>query len=173
LPLITKGQKEELAELAARTMDTLSKERRSANMRRIGNKNTAPELKLRSLIHGLGYRFRLHRKDLPGRPDLVFPGRRKIIFVHGCFWHQHPGCIDGRTPRSKLDYWIPKLRRNQSRDVMNQDLLEKMGWKVLTVWECDLKHVESLTKIVKSHLGRVGLRRRTYHIRRVKPARGK
>src|SRR5271163_4386487 len=119
-------------------VDKLSAERRSANMRKIRSKNTAPELILRSLVHRLGYRFRLHRKDLPGKPDLVFPARRKVIFVHGCFWHQHPGCREGRVPGSRRDYWEPKLLRNQQRDATAKTALEERGWDVLTVWECEL-----------------------------------
>lgn len=133
-------------------MDRISAEQRSANMRRIRSKDTSPELALRRLIHALGFRFRLHRKGLPGRPDLVFPGRRKVIFVHGCFWHQHPGCSEGRIPRSRLDYWTPKLGRNQVRDAANLNLLNEQGWKVLVIWECDLKDLQALTKRVKGFL---------------------
>jgi DNA mismatch endonuclease (patch repair protein) len=134
-------------------MDRISREQRSANMRQIRSKDTHPELALRSLIHRLGYRFRLHRKDLPGRPDLVFPGRRKVIFAHGCFWHQHSECGEGRIPGSRLDYWAPKLRRNQIRDAANQALLEKQGWRVLVIWECELKKFKSLTTKLKRFLG--------------------
>jgi len=134
-------------------MDSISREQRSANMRQIRSKDTQPELALRSLIHGLGYRFRLHRKDLPGHPDLVFPGRRKVIFAHGCFWHQHSECREGRIPSSRLDYWVPKLRRNQIRDAANQALLEKQGWRVLVIWECELKGFKSLTTRLKRFLG--------------------
>ncbi len=109
-------------------------------MRRIKSKNTKPELAVRCLVHGLGYRFRLHRRDLPGSPDLVFPGRRKVIFVHGCFWHQHPDptCKDARPPRSNSDYWEPKLARTIERDVASERELRAQGWDVLTLWECDL-----------------------------------
>ena len=100
-------------------MDKISAQRRSANMARIRSKNTSPEIILRCLIHRLGYRFRLHRKDLPGRPDIVFPSRRKIVLAHGCFWHQHPGCPEGRVPNSRREYWGPKLKRNEAR-VRNQ-----------------------------------------------------
>ena len=134
-------------------MDKISTERRSANMRRIRSKDTSPELALRHLIYQLGYRFRLHRKDLPGRPDIVFPGRRKLIFAHGCFWHQHPGCREGRIPGSRVGYWMPKLNRNQTRDSENQARLEKQGWEVLVVWECDLKNTQSLTKTLRRFLG--------------------
>jgi len=97
-------------------MDKLTAERRSANMRAIRSKGTKPEMRVRRLIHTLGYRYRLHRKDLPGKPDLVFPGRRCVIFVHGCFWHQHAGCREGRPPRSNSGYWTPKLSRTVERD---------------------------------------------------------
>ena len=136
-------------------MDKISTERRSANMRRIRSKNTSPELALRRLIHRLGYRFRLHRKDLAGRPDIVFPGRRKVIFVHGCFWHQHFGCREGRIPGSRLDYWAPKLKRNQIRDAVSLACLEGQGWKVLVVWECELKNSQPLIKTLKRFLGRL------------------
>jgi DNA mismatch endonuclease (patch repair protein) len=135
-------------------MDRISAEQRSENMRRILNKDTIPELAVRRLIHGLGYRFRLHRKDLPGRPDLVFSGRRKVIFVHGCFWHQHPGCREGRIPGSRLDYWEPKLRRNQLRDAANRDLLEEKGWDVLVIWECEVKASRILTMRIRQFLGK-------------------
>jgi DNA mismatch endonuclease (patch repair protein) len=137
-----------------RGVDKLSAERRSANMARIRSKDTHPELVLRSLIHGLGYRFRLHRKDLPGTPDIVFPGRRKIIFAHGCFWHQHTGCREGRIPGSRLDYWEPKLKRNQIRDTTNQARLKEQGWDVLVVWECELNDLKSLTKTLRGFLGK-------------------
>ena len=120
-------------------MDKLSAERRSSNMRQIRSKNTAPELLLRRMLHRLGYRFRLHRKDLPGKPDLVFPSRRKAIFVHGCFWHQHSGCREGRVPGTRLEYWKPKLTRNQQRDTAAQSALREQGWQFLVVWECQLK----------------------------------
>lgn len=141
-------------------MDNLTAERRSANMRRIRSEDTNPELALRRLIYRLGYRFRLHRKDLPGRPDVVFPGRRKVIFVHGCFWHQHPGCREGRIPSSRVDYWEPKLNRNQIRDAANQSLLEEQGWGVLVVWECALKDTITVKRTVKRFLGPVKARQR-------------
>lgn len=134
-------------------MDKLSRERRSANMRRIRSHNTSPEKALRRLVHRLGYRFRLHRRDLPGKPDLVFASRRRIIFVHGCFWHQHARCREGRMPRSRLDYWKPKLTRNQKRDKQNQQQLKICGWRVLTVWECQLKDSESLIKRLRRFFG--------------------
>jgi DNA mismatch endonuclease (patch repair protein) len=119
-------------------MDSIDPSRRSENMRRIRNKNTKPELILRSMLHRKGYRFRLHRKDLPGKPDIVFPSLRKAIFVHGCFWHQHNACREGRLPGSRLDYWKPKLKRNQVRDAAALLELKSRGWDVIVVWECEL-----------------------------------
>jgi DNA mismatch endonuclease (patch repair protein) len=135
-------------------MDKLSTERRSANMRQIRSENTSPELLLRRMLHRLGYRFRLHSKDLPGKPDLVFPSRRKVIFVHGCFWHQHSACKEGRVPQSRREYWEPKLSRNQARDAASQALLEGQGWRFLVVWECDLKNTTAALRTVKRFLGR-------------------
>lgn len=134
-------------------MDKISPQHRSANMRRIRSKDTTPELVLRRLIHGLGYRFRLHRKDLPGRPDLVFPRRCKIIFIHGCFWHQHPNCREGRMPSSRLDYWEPKLEKNQIRDAASRARLEEQGWSVLVIWECELKDANGVRKKINQFLG--------------------
>ena len=111
---------------------------RSANMARIGAKHTKPELRVRRAAHALGYRFRLHRRDLPGNPDLVFPRLRLAIFVHGCFWHQHPGCRRAVLPASRPDYWLPKLARNQARDATARDALEAAGWHVAEIWECAL-----------------------------------
>ncbi len=120
--------------------DLLSAARRSENMRRIKSKDMKPELLVRSLVHGLGYRYRLHRSGLAGKPDLVFGPRRKVIFVHGCFWHGHddPACVDGRRqPKSNLDYWLPKLARNKERDATNVAALASLGWSILIVWECE------------------------------------
>lgn len=109
-------------------------------MRRIRSKDTKPEMALRSSLHKHGYRFRLHAKDLPGKPDIVFRSLKKAIFVHGCFWHQHenPNCVDSRIPNSRPDYWQPKLLRNKERDIEHTNNLRMMGWKVKTVWECEL-----------------------------------
>jgi len=133
-------------------MDKLSPERRSANMARIRSKNTSPEITLRTLVHGLGCRFRLHRKDLPGKPDLVFLSRKKVIFVHGCFWHQHPECREGRVPGSRLEYWEPKLLRNKQRDAAAQAALKKLGWRCLIVWECELRNTAAVLRRVKRFL---------------------
>ena len=114
-----------------------------------------PELEVRRLVHSLGYRYRLHRKDLPGKPDLVFGPTRKIIFVHGCFWHGHADriCPDGHTPRSNQDYWVPKLMRNKERDAENIRALTAAGWRVLIVWECETKDKKQLTRKLRKFLG--------------------
>jgi DNA mismatch endonuclease (patch repair protein) len=116
---------------------------RSENMRRIRSRDTSPEMKVRSLLHSLGYRYRLHRKDLPGKPDIVFPVLRKAIFVHGCFWHAH-GCKMSHTPKSNEGYWGPKLARNVARDDAAQAQLAKQGWDSLVIWECKVKNTEEL-----------------------------
>jgi DNA mismatch endonuclease (patch repair protein) len=119
-------------------MDKLSPAGRSQNMRRIRSNDTQPEMVVRRMAHAMGYRFRLHRRDLPGKPDLVFPASRKAIFVHGCFWHQHPGCREGRVPSSNAEYWQPKFERTVERDAMAQLALTEAGWSVLVLWECDV-----------------------------------
>lgn len=124
--------------------DHLSPEARSAHMRLITKKNTRPEIPVRKLLHALGYRFRLHRHNLPGSPDIVLPKRRTAIFVHGCFWHQHPGCRLARKPKSRLGYWLPKLERNAKRDQEIDMRLRELGWRSATIWECDTQHEESL-----------------------------
>ena len=131
-------------------MDTLSKKQRSERMRRIRNKDTKPELVVRRLLHSRGYRYRLHRQDLPGVPDLVFPSRHKLVFVHGCFWHRHPdpSCKLARLPKSKLSFWKPKLQANRLRDKRNERDLRDMGWQVLVVWECELSNKEQLENIL-------------------------
>ena len=123
--------------------DTRTKEQRRRIMRSVGVEDTGPEWAVRRLLHGFGYRYRLHRKDLPGRPDLVFPGRRKAIFVHGCFWHAH-GCRYGRPPKSRLDYWLPKLERNRQRDAEKHTALEALRWRVLVVWQCEIRDLDTL-----------------------------
>ncbi len=132
-------------------MDKISPERRSANMSAIHSSDTKPELLVRRLVHRSGYRFRLHRKDLPGKPDLVFPGRKAVIFVHGCFWHMH-GCSAVRVPKSNTDYWMPKLMRNRERDVKNVQALTEMGWRVLTVWDCETADLKTLEDRLKRFL---------------------
>lgn len=136
-------------------VDNRTSESRSALMSRIGGKNTAPEMTVRRLLHQLGYRYRLHRRDLPGVPDIVFPSRGKVIFVNGCFWHAH-GCKIGRLPKSKLEFWIPKLDRNRSRDSRNRKSLRSQGWGVLTVWQCQTKSLNSMKQRIISFLGPPG-----------------
>lgn len=127
---------------------------RSENMARIRSRDTAPEFLVRRAAHALGFRFRLYRKDLPGVPDLVFPRFSAVIFVHGCFWHQHsdPLCRAGRSPKSNLDYWGPKLARNCARDAENISKLRGLGWKVLVIWECQTKDYESLQNRISRFL---------------------
>ncbi len=119
--------------------DTVTPEARSRIMARVKSKGMKPEMRVRRLLHRLGFRYRLHRADLPGRPDLVFPSRRKVIFVNGCFWHRHDGCPRVRIPTTNREYWIAKLDRNHARDAHNIALLQEQGWAVLTVWECQLR----------------------------------
>ena len=122
-------------------------------MRRIRKADTKPELFVRRLAHALGYRYRIHRKDLPGTPDLVFPGRKKVIFVHGCFWHQHEGYRLQSQPRSRHDYWVPKLKRNVERDAQNLAALAELGWEMLVIWECETKDRLALAARLASFLG--------------------
>lgn len=121
-------------------LDPLTPDERSQRMARVQSKNSKPELLVRSLLHKLGFRFRLHDKELPGCPDLVFPARRKVIFVHGCYWHRHEGCSRCRLPKTRLDFWKPKLEANRARDLKNQAALEGLGWKWLVVWECQVSN---------------------------------
>lgn len=115
-------------------------------MRAIRSKGMKPEMAVRKLLHALGFRYRLHVKELPGKPDIVFRKRRKCIFVHGCYWHQHPdpACADARLPKSNLDYWLPKLERNVARDAGQLASLEEAGWKVLVLWECETRNAARL-----------------------------
>jgi DNA mismatch endonuclease, patch repair protein len=121
-------------------------------MSRVRGKDTVPELIVRRMVHAEGYRYRLHRKGLPGKPDLVFPGRRKAVFVHGCFWHGH-GCKIGRLPKSRSEYWEPKIARNRERDAQNRAELESLGWQVLTVWQCETKDADTLKRRTGEFLG--------------------
>lgn len=106
----------------------------------VRNKNTKPELRVRSLVHRLGFRFRLHDPHLPGTPDLVFKKLKKVLFVHGCFWHRHAGCPRNRTPKSRLGFWVPKLEQNRKRDRVHTKLLRKLGWDVAIIWECETEN---------------------------------
>src|ERR1039458_9544262 len=112
---------------------------RSAIMRSVKSRDTKPEMAIRRFVHSLGYRFRLHRKSLPGSPDLVFPRLRKVVFVHGCFWHGHTCARGDRTPKNNRDYWISKITRNRERDQLNRNLLQEQGWGVFIMWECMIK----------------------------------
>lgn len=125
-------------------------------MAAIRSKDMKPEMLVRRMLHRLGYRYRLHRKDLPGKPDVVFGPRRKVIFVHGCFWHQHAdtNCLDGRLPRTRQEYWVPKLERNVARDRRNISALENAGWRVCVVWECEMKDLTTLEKKLRDFLDR-------------------
>lgn len=127
-------------------VDVVDKATRSRMMSGIRSRDTKPELVVRRALHGMGYRYRLHAKELPGRPDIVFRRRQLAIFVQGCFWHRHPdpGCRLARLPKSRLDFWLPKLEGNRRRDVANVERLESAGWRVLLVWECQLKDREQL-----------------------------
>lgn len=125
--------------------DQFSTEERSAIMRRVRSVDTAPELRVRQIVHGLGFRFRLHSHGLPGTPDLVLAGRKKVVFVHGCYWHQH-SCDGAKRPATNRRYWNRKLDKNIERDKKNLCLLRRQGWRVLTVWECELRKPERLQR---------------------------
>ncbi|WP_223481241.1 MULTISPECIES: very short patch repair endonuclease [unclassified Pseudomonas] len=133
--------------------DVVTPEHRSKIMSMIKSKNTKPEMLVRSVCHEMGLRYRLHRKDLPGTPDLVFPRHRLCIFVHGCFWHRHPGCKYAYTPKSRLDFWLPKLARNVERDLAAQQALQALGWRVAIIWECHTKDREFLRNEIRITLG--------------------
>ena len=132
-------------------LDKITQKERSKIMSKVKSENTSPEMVVRKLIFSLGYRYRLHDKNLPGKPDLVFPGRKKVIFVHGCFWHMHD-CKRGKPPESNKDFWLPKLHHNKMRDADNIRELEKTGWKVLVIWQCRLKKKLELEATIKAFL---------------------
>lgn len=119
-------------------------------------RDTAPEMTVRRLLHAMGYRFRLHRRDLPGCPDLVFPSRRCVIQVHGCFWHQHPGCKAASIPKTRPEYWVPKLARNVERDRENEARLRELGWQSLVLWECEIADPAALVPRALAVLGPPG-----------------
>ena len=133
-------------------MDSLSPERRSWNMSRIRAKDTRPERLVRSLLHSLGYRFRLNRKDVPGSPDIVLPKYRTAIYVHGCFWHRHKGCSLAYTPKSNLEFWSKKFTRNEARDAEVAVALKETGWKQIVVWECETRNEAALARRLKTSL---------------------
>ena len=124
-------------------------------MRRVKGRDTGPELAIRRLLWGAGYRYRLHRKDLPGKPDIVLPGRRTVVFVHGCFWHGHDCARGARQPKANADYWIAKIAGNRERDAANLEALTALGWTPITVWECDLKQPDALRGRLIEALGPV------------------
>lgn len=133
-------------------MDNLTPEERSAQMARIRSQDTKPEMAVRRLVHRLGYRYRLHRKNLPGKPDLVFGPRKKVIFVHGCFWHGHD-CRLGRIPKSRVDFWETKIRTNRNRDQTHLEKLKEAEWESLVIWECQMRDIEKLKKQIRNFLG--------------------
>lgn len=132
-------------------MDTRTPEQRRRIMRAVKSKDTKPERAVRRLLYGLGYRYRLHPKGLPGRPDIAFLGRRKAIFVHGCFWHGHE-CAKGRSPKSRLEYWQPKLEQNAIRDRTKIEQLESLGWQSLVIWQCEIEDSGDLRKRLRIFL---------------------
>lgn len=132
--------------------DNLTPEQRRKTMARVKSQNTTPEIKVRCLAHALGFRFRLHRKDLPGKPDIVFPKLKKIILVHGCFWHGHDGCEASKRPSSNEEYWNKKLDRNKKRDQDNLKRLRSTHWEPLIIWECQTKDQNELGLIISDFL---------------------
>ena len=122
-------------------------------MGRVTAKNTKPEILVRRMLFRLGYRYRLHVASLPGRPDIAFSRKRKVILVHGCFWHQHPGCPKARAPSSRLDYWLPKLARNRERDEATMAALADSGWTVEVVWQCEMRDEAQLSARLSNFLG--------------------
>ncbi|MCG7972473.1 MAG: DNA mismatch endonuclease Vsr [Candidatus Thiodiazotropha taylori] len=134
--------------------DILTPKERSRLMASVRSKDTKPEMIVRSLVHRLGYRYRLHRKGLPGKPDLVFPGRKAVIFVHGCFWHQHPGCKAATIPKTNTEFWKEKLQLNVQRDQHAINELEHAGWNVWVIWECETGNTEALTARVNEYLSK-------------------
>lgn len=131
-------------------MDKLTPEKRSWNMSRIRSRNTSPELAVRSALHKAGYRFRIHRKDLPGSPDIILPKYQTVIFVHGCYWHRHQNCKAAATPKTNIEFWTEKFRENVDRDKRNRTALENLNWKVLVVWECEISDPGFPNNIFKS-----------------------
>ncbi|MDX2030628.1 MAG: very short patch repair endonuclease [Blastocatellia bacterium] len=133
-------------------MDNLTPEQRSRQMSLVRSKNTKPELFVRKLVFSLGFRYRLHYRRVPGKPDLAFPGKKKVVFVHGCFWHRHEECKLARIPKSRIAFWKEKLERNRDRDQENQRAITALGWKSLVIWECEIGNVARVTKKLKRFL---------------------
>lgn len=134
-------------------MDSVTPARRSEIMGRVRSRHTKPEMTVRRLVHAMGYRYRLHVNDLPGKPDLVFRVRKKVIFVHGCFWHRHVGCALARFPKTRKEFWVTKLEANRRRDIKNESALLDAGWGVLKVWECELSDIAGLKSRIRRFLG--------------------
>jgi DNA mismatch endonuclease (patch repair protein) len=139
-------------------VDSIDQATRSAVMARVRGKNTQPELIVRKLVFAAGYRYRLHVRNLPGSPDLVFPSRKKVIFVHGCFWHRHDNCVRARMPKSRVEFWSEKLNGNKARDERTFEALAQSGWQIHVVWECELGDREMLEEKLRSFLGPVATR---------------
>ncbi len=136
----------------AGAMDRITREQRSHVMSSVRSKNTKPEMTVRRVVHAMGFRYRLHSRKLPGQPDMVFTSRRKIIFVHGCFWHMHEGCPNVRLPKSHTDYWRPKLQGNREKDKQNLRKLHEMGWETLVIWECEIEPLGPLRDRIRQFL---------------------
>jgi DNA mismatch endonuclease (patch repair protein) len=139
-------------------IDALGKEGRSRHMGRIRQSGTSAELAVRRIAHRIGYRFRIGRKDLPGRPDIVFPSRRAVVFVHGCFWHRHADCRHSTTPRTNVEFWQAKFDANVARDRAVLEALESLGWRALVVWECETRDEPAIAKLICDFLGPPGCR---------------
>ncbi|TES93858.1 MAG: DNA mismatch endonuclease Vsr [Desulfobacteraceae bacterium] len=133
-------------------MDVFSKEKRSRIMAKVKGKDTKPERVVRSLLHSMGYRFRLHRRDLPGNPDIVLPKHKKVLFVHGCFWHGHKGCPRSKRPTTNVDFWNAKLDKTIERDKRKLEELISLGWDTLVIWQCEIKNELKMQDILKNFL---------------------
>ena len=138
--------------------DIVDRARRSEMMSRIQGRDTAPEIAVRRIAHGLGFRFRLYRRNLPGRPDLVFPRHRSVVFVHGCFWHRHQGCRYAYTPKTRVEFWAEKFRRNVARDCQKEAALRSLGWRVLVIWECETRNEGAVKGYLLDCLRRVDVK---------------
>lgn len=143
--------------------DVLTPSQRSYCMSQIQGKDTRPELAVRSLLHRMGYRFRLHRKDLPGKPDIVLPRFRSVVFVHGCYWHRHKGCKYAYVPKTRRSFWKSKFKENVNRDSRTRKQLHGLGWKVLVLWECEIRDIANLQEHLDSFLSKKEIKDETVH----------